>query len=372
MSSDHWHFPRPNLAQAYLGYFDLGLTSARGLFARRRMGKTEFLKQDFIPAAERAGYLTAYVNFWEHRRDPALALIEALSTAIEARGVRKVLKALQSPVKKLKASGKVTDLGHATLEAELADEQKPFSGSTLRSVLTQFDKRKSKLILLIDEAQILASEEHSGFTHALRAGLDVRKDRLKVIFAGSSETTLRQMFARTSEPFYNWAPLEPFELLGQEFVEAMVERVNSISRLPLSVGEAARAFESLHRTPEFFRRYLERYLVYPFDGSAAALRFTQDHVFNDGNFRKHWESMLPADREILLMLSEGVQDLHSKAARERLGKVLGLGKTADLSTPQHALRRLRASNVIVKLTHGDYRYEDETFRDWIRRQVSKH
>jgi len=44
------------LANKYLDLFDLGLTSARSLFAKRRMGKTEFLKKDFIPAAEKAGY----------------------------------------------------------------------------------------------------------------------------------------------------------------------------------------------------------------------------------------------------------------------------------------------------------------------------
>jgi hypothetical protein len=48
----------------------------------------------------------------------------------------------------------------------------------------------------------------------------------KVIFAGSSEATLRRMFGRSTEPFYNWAPLEPFELLSEEFVRAMAVKVN--------------------------------------------------------------------------------------------------------------------------------------------------
>ena len=36
---DIWHFARPLLAKQYLGEFDLGLISARALFAKRRMGK---------------------------------------------------------------------------------------------------------------------------------------------------------------------------------------------------------------------------------------------------------------------------------------------------------------------------------------------
>jgi hypothetical protein len=33
---------------------------------------------------------------------------------------------------------------------------------------------------------------------------------------------LRRMFGRATEPFYNWAPIEPFERLGAEFVTAML------------------------------------------------------------------------------------------------------------------------------------------------------
>ena len=71
---DPWHFPRPELARGYLHGFDLGLTSARGLFARRRMGKSEFLKHDLLPAAVHAGYLAAYTNLWDATDHPGQAL----------------------------------------------------------------------------------------------------------------------------------------------------------------------------------------------------------------------------------------------------------------------------------------------------------
>ena len=37
---DIWHCARPLLAKQYLAEFDLGLISARALFAKRRMGKS--------------------------------------------------------------------------------------------------------------------------------------------------------------------------------------------------------------------------------------------------------------------------------------------------------------------------------------------
>jgi hypothetical protein len=47
---DPWHFARPELAKAYLTSFDLWLTAARGSFARRRMGKSEFFFNDAVMA----------------------------------------------------------------------------------------------------------------------------------------------------------------------------------------------------------------------------------------------------------------------------------------------------------------------------------
>jgi len=51
---------------------------------------------------------------------------------------------------------------------------------------------------------VLASPAHSDLAHSLRAGLDIRKQTIKVVFAGSSESSLRRMFGRATEPFYNW------------------------------------------------------------------------------------------------------------------------------------------------------------------------
>jgi hypothetical protein len=51
-----WHFLRPDPA------FDLALTAARSLFPCRRVGKSEFLTYDLLPAAVGAGYFAAYTN----------------------------------------------------------------------------------------------------------------------------------------------------------------------------------------------------------------------------------------------------------------------------------------------------------------------
>jgi hypothetical protein len=365
LAADPWHFARPGLAQKYLKTFEIGLISAQALFAPRRMGKSEFLERDLIPAAQQSGLLTAYINLWDAREHPRGALLGALARAGSQRGLSKLMGKLKAPLKKVKASAKVTGLAEASLEAELAEDPK-ITGPALSELLRSFDRPDRRLLLILDEAQVLASPVHSDLTHSLRAGLDIRKQTIKVVFAGSSESSLRRMFGRATEPFYNWAPIEPFERLGTEFGTAMTRKVNQLSRYSLPERDALLAFEALKRTPEFFRRYLQRYLSYAELGSHAALEDTVAHVFNDSGYRALWDRLLPADKAILRALAQDVSDLHSLAARKRMGEELGLGKAAPLDTPKNALRRLQKEELVVKLEYGHYRMQDEGFVEWVR------
>lgn len=365
--STDWHFARPDLADKYLQMFQLGLTSARGLFARRRMGKTEFLLKDFIPAAKNRGYSVVYVNLWNAKKDPATALMVEFYKSIEPKGFENFLRRFITPVSAIKASGKITGVVEGGIETHFQTAKK-LVGSLLTEAMQAFDKHTTSMILVIDEAQVLAYEANSDFAHALRAALDVRKDRIKVIFAGSSEGTLRKMFGVASEPFYNWAPLEPFDLLGEAFVKAMVAHVNAISQYPLALDDALAAFTQLNHTPEFFRHYVEYYVLNPMAGTVTALENTKTKVFNDQGFFQQWQDLLVADRMILSMIAAGSKDLFSKDTLQYMTDKLGLANTINRNTTQNALRRLMLKNIITKIDHGVYQLEDIAFSDWILHQ----
>ena len=365
--ADPWHYPRPELAAKYLQVFDVGLSSARALFAKRRMGKSEFLEQDLIPAARDAGYLTVYLNLWDARSQPGPAFLAAFTRALKPTGLRKLAKSLKRPLKSVKASAKVAGMAEGSLEAELGCTETAVT-PRLTELIRGFDKPNRRMLLVLDEAQVLAESAHSDLAHSLRASLDGRKQNIKVIFAGSSEATLRRMFGRSTEPFYNWAPLEPFELLGEEFVRAMVVKVNRLSRYPLAQKDALAAFGGLKRTPEFFRRYLSRYLAYADLGSKAALLDTEANVFNDANFVSTWHRLLPADRELLRLIVSGVTDLFSESSRERLGAALGLNEAVAKNVPQQSLRRLQDADLVLRMDYGDYRVQDDALAEWLRNQ----
>lgn len=362
---DPWHYSRPELASKYLRVFDVGLTSARALFAKRRMGKSEFLEQDLIPAARELGYITVYLNLWDARSQPTPALLAALTRALEPTGLRKLAKTLKRPLKSVKASAKVTGMAEGSLEAELRGKDAEATPQ-VTELIRGFNKPSRRMLLVLDEAQVLAEPPHADLAHSLRASLDGRKQNIKVVFAGSSEATLRRMFGRSTEPFYNWAPLEPFELLGEDFVRAMVAKVNKLSQYPLAPKNALVAFEALRRTPEFFRRYLNRYLTHADLGAKAALADTKSHVFNDANFVDVWNSLLPADRELLRLIVTGITDVFSESSRRRLGKMLGLDQAVNKNVPQQSLRRLQDMDLVLRMDYGDYQVQDDAFAEWLR------
>ena len=154
-ATDSWHFPRLELAQAYLRMFAIGLTSARALFAKRRMGKSEFLEQDLIPAVQAAGYHTPYLNLWDAREAPTTALVSVIVKAMAPCGFAKVLERLNTPVKSVKASGKLPGIAEASLEATLVDDR-TVDGPNAVGAAARLGGPKHPLLLVLDEAQVLA------------------------------------------------------------------------------------------------------------------------------------------------------------------------------------------------------------------------
>ncbi len=362
---DPWHFARPELAKAYLEGFDLGLTSARGIFARRRMGKSEFLKHDLLPAALRAGFLAAYTNLWDAADHPGEALASAVLLATRPKGLRRFWRDLNAPITKLTGGGKLPGGIEGSVELDLADKEK-IAVPAVQAALQAADRTKKRLVLVIDEAQVLAAPEHLALSRALRAGLDIRKPGIKVLFAGSSEAALRDMFSRAAAPFYNWAPVEPFPLLGREFVVAMVKQLAKVARHPLKLDDALKAYAALKETPEFFRWYIERYVLYQSQGSDQALAYTKARVHDETGYAKSWKELSRPDRAVLLMAARGVQDLYGAGALKQLRQMLA-SDDLTVNVPRASLRRLTGPRLqlMARVDHGTYRFEDPEFQAWV-------
>jgi hypothetical protein len=252
-----------------------------------------------------------------------------------------------------------------SLELDLAEKENA-AVPAIQSALQAADKAKKRLLLVIDEAQVLAAPEHKVVAHALRAGLDIRKASIKVLFAGSSEAALRELFSRAAAPFYNWAPLEPFPLMGREFVDAMLKQLATVAKHPLKQDDALKAFAALKETPEFFRWYIERYLVYQQQGSEQALQYTNARVHDVTSYTKAWKELNRADRAVLLLAAHGVQDLYSTQALRQLQEMLS-SPDVTATVPRTSIRRLTGPKLqlLARVDHGTYRFEDPEFQSWV-------
>jgi hypothetical protein len=72
---------------------------------------------------------------------------------------------LKAPLKKVKASAKVTGLAEGSVEAELVEDPK-ITSLALSELLRSFDRADRKLLLVLDEAQVLASPANSDLTQS--------------------------------------------------------------------------------------------------------------------------------------------------------------------------------------------------------------
>ena len=174
------------------------------------------------------------------------------------------------------------------------------------------------------------------------------------------------MFSRAAAPFYNWAPLEPFPLLGREFVVAMVKQLATVAKHPLNLDAALKAFAALKETPEFFRWYIERYLMHQNQGAEQALQYTLERIHDDSSYARAWKELNRADRAILLLTARGVQDLYGIHALRQLQEMLG-SPHVTASAPRTSIRRLTSPKLqlLARIDHGAYRFEDPEFQAWV-------
>lgn len=301
----------------------------------------------------RAGYLAAYTNLWDDTDHPGQALATAILLATQPKGLGKFWEDLNTPISRVKGSGKLALGIEGSLELDLAQKEKA-ALPAIQAALQAADKARKRLLLVIDEAQVLAAPEHKAVAHSPRAGLDIRKLGIKVLFAGSSEAALREMFSRSAAPFYNWAPLEPFSLLGREFVDATVRQLASVARQPLSLEDALKAFAALKETPEFFRWYIERYLIYQQQGPEQALQYTLARIHDDTGYARTWKELSRPDRAVLLA-ARGVQDLYGTQALRQLQELLESAEVTA-SAPRTSIRRLTGAKLqlMARIDHGAY------------------
>lgn len=364
-----WHYPRTELAQAYLATLDAGLISSVVLFAPRRKGKTEFLLEDLLPAAEAGGYGTVYCSMWQNRSDPLAALLAALAQARKPRSLgAKLQRRLLRPFKKTSVELELSHVGKVTAEAEFMAPETT-SQQQLQRLPELLDEviavSKGRVLIAFDEIQHLAKPEFQELVAALRTTLDVRKKSVKSVFTGSSRHRLQMMFSQIKAPLFQFSQTTDFPDLDDEFVAFMVNAFQQATLRAMPMAAAHSAFAALGRTPGLFHDAVERLMK----TGGVDIDYVARHVLDESReaagYAQRLEAMRPLDSEVLRAVAARMS-LYSDESRSKFSAAIGVeGEPLSARQVQVAVDRLLADQVIYQIGRGLYEVEDHQFAEWL-------
>jgi hypothetical protein len=368
-----WHFPRPELARAYLATLNAGLITSTTIFAPRRTGKTAFLLRDLKPLAEAEGYTVVYADLWQTRQTPGAALVRALEEALEPHSLlEKIIARLQAPVKALKAKA---EFAGTKLEGqiELASDQKweiADAALLLDALVAELTKRRP-VLFLIDEAQALGrSKEGEEMARALRTTLTKHQTKLRMLFTGSSRTKLGHVFTNANAPLYSAASaVQDFPLLGDDFVDYIARRFKESTKRKLDTPAAREAFELFGRRPEPLMETVLALMMSPTLTFAQAVSMQQVKLARTENHEGTWNALDATERVLVRMFAdEPSMKPFAKATLVKIRKRVGI-EDLQATHVQKALGRLAEKTVVAKSPREVYEFENESFADWVRNIV---
>ncbi|MBB71719.1 MAG: hypothetical protein CMF50_04920 [Legionellales bacterium] len=362
MTTDIWHYSRRGLAEQVLGMFESGLSSALVFFAPRRMGKTEFLLKDMQPLAKQEGWDVLYFSFLDAGANAKQAFTLALADfAVEVGAIK--WDKFHKQIKKIEG-------GIAGVRAGLEFHDPQQVQITLKEIITSLAKKQHRVLLLLDEVQVLAQDDRNkDFIAALRTVLDMHKDFVKVIFTGSSQEGLRRMFSKSDAPFFHFGQNLPFPELQKEFIEHLAQVFHKATRRKLDVEELWQIFIEMDKVPQLIRSLVERLVLHPDLTLQQAKQQLLEVIAEDRQYIRVWDDCSVLECLLLKAIVISERELFSEAHRLRLAKEMGVDEL-PLSTVQSAIRTLKRKEIIGSLPErGLYYIEDPNFKSWIERVI---
>ena len=365
-----WHYPRAELATGYLDTLQAGLISSVVLFAPRRKGKTEFVLEDLLPAAEAAGYRTVYCSMWQNRSDPLGSLLLALTNAAKPKTFGERLQdRIFRPLRKTAIELNAGPLGKIRAEAEF-NPRGAASQAALQSLPELVDAvvhaAKGKVLIALDEIQHLAKPEFQELVAALRTTLDVRKKVVKTVFTGSSRNRLQMMFSQIKAPLFQFSQSTDFPDLDERFVSFIMASFRQATGRDVPLAQANAAFAALSNTPGLFHDAVERLMK---TGGTGIMEIAQQVLLESrdaSGYVQRLMEMRPLDREVMRAVIARLP-LYTEDTRRQLALAVGIeGEPLTTRQVQIAVERLVAEQIIYQAGRGVYEIEDDQLAEWLR------
>lgn len=350
------HYRRPRLAQKQLhDILDFGVR-ALTLFGPRGTGKTEFLKQDLMPLAAKAGFRCAYVDLWLVA-DPRESIIEQLQPGGVTAPVGRtrtlggdVSRILTPSLGELRVGA---DMFGTKLEVGAKAKERERHASTDRRLVDAFKtflKRDKKPILLIlDEVQTLASPRHESVIKTVRSILQANDARVARIFTGSSRNGLDRLFRREHAALFqqggdriNLPPLD------RGFVELICDwYAKRTGGHTIDVDAAYRALHALGYSGRTFRVAVERVLLGTSRNITDAAKAVQDAQSTSPQLLAALSKLSPLQAAVLREVWVTGSELYSEASRAGYAALIGADSVSKAEV-QAALKRLERMELVYR------------------------
>lgn len=376
-------FHRPAYAQALVqqllqpGPLDQGLGSGVFLSGIRRIGKTTFIRRDFIPALQEQGALVLYVDLWDDRtRAPMSLLRDAVRrTADElARPESALLQALR------RVKGASFGAAGISLGVQL-DTLGTQGGTSLAEAFFELvRKAASDVVLVIDEVQqAMATQDGQDMLFALKAARDRvntsadAPGRLLIVGTGSHKSMVTDLATRRSQAFAG-AHTASFEPLGKDYVHWFLQRVEAAGLVVPPQAAAHAGFVAMGCRPEELTKAVRQYQ----DEVAAGRNASPELAFAticstlaSAAAELEIQSIEDAGEVAVLVFSRIAggrnRGLYAAETLTTFSQTLGREVTANDITP--AIERLVAANLIVRRGHGTFDVADPFVQQVWRRHV---
>ena len=360
-----WHYPRKALALSYMNAFLTGITGALALFAPRRMGKTEFVLLDLAPEAEKLGYQVAYCSFWNLQDNPAKALRLALEE-ISSKGKWK--EKWSSYV-----SNTTGEVSANIVGANFKLKHNPPSVQeddlvAIIELLGKIARQKKQTLIICDEVQQLADgkSKNTALVATLRTQFDQHRNKLHVVYTGSSRDGLQRMFRDRRTPMFHAAQQVEFPNLDSEFVAFMLTAFDKASQRKLPLAVATRIFKKMNNNPSLFHQLLRHMVIAGIWDIEKGFEHFHELVDVNSDYSSIWNECKSIDQEVLKRLANKSKEggIYSDNIRNELAGEIGVD-SVSVKSIQHTIDRLRANQIIYSVGRGSWIFEDPSFQEWI-------
>ncbi|MBR1375363.1 MAG: AAA family ATPase [Cardiobacteriaceae bacterium] len=361
MQEDILYYPRRELAKSLIVSLNSGVTTAITLFAPRRMGKTQFLLQDIVPEAQAADLNVFYFSFMD---ETASNISEEFrrSLSIFAQNAQKT-----SGIKKF--LGGITQVEFAGLG--ISREAKQIEPERISEIIACIANLPHSTLLLLDEVQELARISHTeGIIRSLRTGLDVHKNKVKVIFTGSSTNGLQAMFQNYKAPFFQFSHALDFPLLGKEFSDFLADIYYQRTQKQLDKDALYVLFQDMNSVPLYLRSLIQDMIINPNLSLAEAASYRLTQLNDKSQYLRQWQQFSLLEQLLIELILHGKKSLYSKEICDLIAEKLGVDKISP-SKIQAALRKLSNQEIISKNNQSFLVINDALFAEWIKEQIQK-